>query len=165
MSKSLFYKEDSYLNVPVLSVIEETHFASYSGAEGHINSLFSLETKSFSAGYQQNDGIGLDVTTGRLTGNNIEYTTKEFEIPGGYNPNTSTLYLSSIVESQNQLGWKARRELNYQPPTTKDIGTLYDLVTSLIDAVTANGIALTLSDNDKAVLDHRKLIKQHIPKS
>jgi len=58
-----------------------------------------------------------------------------------------------------------KRQLNYPEVSDKDIGHLYDIVTALIDTLSANGIDIPIADNDREYIEYRKLIKARIPKN
>lgn len=66
--------------------------------------------------------------------------------------------------NQDVLSPIQKRQLNYPQISDADFGHLYDIVTVLIETLEANGIEVPVRDNDKARLEHRKLIKERIPK-
>ena len=69
-----------------------------------------------------------------------------------------------IGEEQNNYDWLRKRQANYPQFSDEDIGHIYDSIQSILDALYANNIIVTLNDNTKARLDHRKQIKAVIPK-
>ena len=65
----------------------------------------------------------------------------------------------------DKLNYQQKRWLNYPEMSDKDIGHLYDMVSTIIGQLSANNINITLSEDEQKVLDYRNLIKERIPKS
>lgn len=64
----------------------------------------------------------------------------------------------------NELSYDLKRKMNYPEMSSDDIGHLYDIITSILNALEENDITVTIGDNDIARLNFRNLIKQRIPK-
>lgn len=69
-----------------------------------------------------------------------------------------------IKEEQRNYDWLRKRQSNYPQFSEEDIGHLYDSIQAIVDALEDNDILVALKENTKARLEHRKLIKQAIPK-
>jgi hypothetical protein len=64
----------------------------------------------------------------------------------------------------DKLNYQQKRWLNYPEMSDKDIGHLYDMLSTIIEQLAENGINITLDSDEQKVLDFRNLIKERIPK-
>ena len=71
----------------------------------------------------------------------------------------------SSADAFNALNYQQKRYLNYPTAGVKDIGHLYDMIDTLVTALSSNGIAVPFDADEQFVLDYRKLIKDRIPKT
>lgn len=65
---------------------------------------------------------------------------------------------NKVMQEEND--WMRNRIQNYQQFSDRDIGHIYDMIQSILDAY-----PVTLKPDDQLILDHRKAIKSAYPKS
>lgn len=56
------------------------------------------------------------------------------------------------------------RKGHYQPFSNEDFHYLYEIVTSIVDTLSANNIDVPLGRSEKRQINHRKLVKDRLPK-
>ena len=56
------------------------------------------------------------------------------------------------------------RKQHYQSFTNEDFHYLYEIVTSIIDTLSANDIDVNLGRSEKRQINHRKAVKERFPK-
>ena len=57
------------------------------------------------------------------------------------------------------------RKRHYLPFTKEDTHYLYDIVTTILDTLSANGIDVELKGSTSLRIDHRKAVKARFPKN
>ena len=57
------------------------------------------------------------------------------------------------------------RKRHYLPFTKEDTHYLYDIVTTILDTLSANGIDVELKGSASLRIDHRKAVKARFPKN
>lgn len=57
------------------------------------------------------------------------------------------------------------RKFHYQEFTNEDFHYLYEIVTSIIDTLSANDINVPLGQSENRQINHRKLVKARFPKN
>jgi hypothetical protein len=69
----------------------------------------------------------------------------------------------SAVNSGNASPVDIRKQ-HYQEFTNEDFHYLYEIVTSIIDTLSANDIDVNLGRSEKRQINHRKAVKERFPK-
>jgi hypothetical protein len=70
---------------------------------------------------------------------------------------------SGSINSGNALPVDIRKQ-HYQDFTNEDFHYLYEIVTSIIDTLSSNGIDVNLGQPENRQIKHRKAVKERFPK-